>query len=274
MIKLPFSLGYYQGRRGDRVSAPRCDRWFSAAGEPKGVLVVTHGMNLTPLAMDELSVCFASFGYEVFRPGFCGHHGDAEELLGVTADEWEEDAARIHAEAQARAGALGVPMHLLAYSFSGLVFQVLSEKFPFARRVYLAPALALHFWYLPLMWLVRLIPWLTFRSVIPRAYVASERSGLYSVLAMDKFYLRWKLGEGRQSGSPTLIFAARRDELVHGPNLAEMAMEIPGWEFRETNVSGSTLPKAFHHLIVDSVSLGKAEFERVVNRAREFLEKE
>jgi esterase/lipase len=230
-------------------------------------------MNLNPLKMDELAQTFASFGYEVLRPGFCGHHGDPEELLGVTAKEWEDDAHRIHAEAQTRANELGVPMYLLAYSFSGLIFQVMSKELPFAKRVYLAPALALHFWYLPLMWLVRWIPWLTFRSVIPREYRASETSGLYSVLAMDRFYVRWKLGEGRETGGPTLIYAARRDELVHGPKLAELAMEIPGWEFRETNVASSTLPKSFHHLIIDSASLGPEQWTTVVNGAREFFER-
>ncbi len=253
------------------MPSPRCDRWFSAVGKPRGVVVVTHGMNLNPLKMDELAQTFASDGYEVFRPGFCGHHGDTEEMLGVTAAEWEEDAKRIHAEAKAKADSLKVPLHLIAYSFSGLVFQVLSRELPFSRRVYLAPALALHFWYRPLMWILRWIPWLTFRSVIPGTYVASETSGIYSVLAMDKFYLRWTFGEGRDSGSPTLIFAARRDELVHARNLAKLALEIPGWEFRETNVAGSTLPKSFHHLVVDSASLGPVEWGRVVSGAKEFF---
>jgi len=268
-----FSLGIFRKQSGDRDPYPRCDRWIPASGQPRGVLVVSHGMNTYPPAMDEFGESFAKDGYEVFRPGFWGHHGDTEEFLGVTSHEWLEDAHRIHAEAKARADSLGVPLYLLAYSFSGLIFQVLSEKLPFTKRVYLAPAIALHFWYLPLMWLVRLIPWLTFRSIIPEGYVASRRTGLFSVLAMDFFYLRWTLGEGSKPAGPTLIWAAKRDELVHAPKLRELAAERTDWEFRETNVSGCTLPRRYHHLILDSASMGAEEFQRVVKESKEFLEK-
>lgn len=272
VLKQFVTLGRYRPPP-ERVRAPYCDRWFPSTGKPKGVIVVTHGMNLSPLKMDELADRFSREGFEVLRPGFSGHHGDTEEILGVSASEWEEDAHRIHAEARARADSLGVPLHLIGYSFSCLIFQVLSAKLKFDRKVFLSPAIALHFWYLPLMWLVRLIPWLTFESVIPDGYAAARRSGVYSVLAMDEFYVRWKLGEGTDPSGPTLIWACRRDELVHAPNLMKMAAEKPGWEYRETSVAGCTLPRKYEHLIVDSASLGKTEFERVVQGTKEFLER-
>jgi len=272
LIKVLFSLGIYRASQGDRASLARCDRWFAASGIAKGVLVVTHGLNLLPSRMDELCETFAGLGYEVLRPGFFGHHGDVDEFLRVSAAEWEEDARRIHAEAKSRSDSLSVPLHLIAYSFSGLIFQVHSKELPFHRRVYLAPALALHFWFRPLMWLARLIPWLTFTSVIPEGYGANHRSGILAPLALEKYYLRWRRFEGREVPGQALIWASPKDELVRTRGLRKLAGKIPGWQFRETSVEGSTLPKKYHHLIVDSSAVGPSEWSRLVAETNAFLE--
>jgi len=57
------------------------------------------------------------------------------ELNMVQPLHWEEDVRRMHGIASARAKELGVPLSLVAYSFSALVFQVLAAEFPFGKRI-------------------------------------------------------------------------------------------------------------------------------------------
>lgn len=249
-----------------------CEEWFPASGKAKGVMIVTHGLNVLPAKMNQLASHFASNGYEVLRPSFRGHCGKDYDLQAVKAEQWEEDARRFHAQAKVKADALKVPLFLAAYSFSGLIFQSMSEELPFARRIYLAPALETHFWYPIAIFLVNLWPVNFFRTLIPDGYFAQEYGGTRSVIAMNHFFLRW--GERRKNADtvPTLIWADPADELVHGPKLKLLAESRPGWEFRALSVSGSTLPVSYHHLVIDEPSMGLEEWTRFTQGSLKFLE--
>ncbi len=220
--------------------------------------------------MDDLGRAFVRAGYAVFRPAFAGHHGENGDFLRVRPEEWEADARRFHALASREAGALGVPVFLCAYSFSALIFQSLAEDLKFQKRVYLAPALKMHFWYPLAIELVKRLPNFTFRSRIFDGYYANARSGTRAVAALHHFLGRWRASRGGED-APTLVWASPKDELVHGKKLRKLAENRPGWEFREVSVAGGTLPKQYHHLVVDEASLGKKEFARLVKETLAFL---
>lgn len=249
------------------------EEWFAAAGgaPAKAVVVLTHGLNLRPARMNDLARALARDGFEVFRPAFCGHNGDTERFLSVSAEEWAQDARRIHAEAMARALELGVPLHLGAYSFSALVFQVLSPELPFARRIFFAPALRTHFWYPAAMGVARLLPNLRFTSRIFPDYRANSTTGTRALIALHEFMRRWRRGEGAGESSPTLIWIDPRDELVSGRKLRKLAAQKPGWELRELSNRGSRMRVKYHHLIINEEALGTEEWERLVRETREFL---
>ena len=61
------------------------------------------------------------------------------------------------------------------------------------------------------------------------------------------------------------------DELVNGDGLIRLAASQKGWTFESLSVEGSTLPKAYHHLVIDSAALGKQEWARVLKLALSFL---
>lgn len=233
--------------------------------------MVTHGLNLHPERMDDLRLAFVEAGYEVFRPAFTGHQEENGDFLRVRAEEWENDARRFHAIASQRAKELGVPVFLCAYSFSALIFQALAHELKFDRRVYLAPALKMHFWYPVAIEIVKRWPSFTFRSRIFKNYYANARGGARPVTALHYFMQRWREGRSRADGVPTLIWASPKDELVHGNRLRKLAESREGWEFRELSVAGSTLPKKYHHLVVDQAALGKKEFARVAGETIHFF---
>ena len=174
------------------VQFPKRDRWFPAQGIPQGVLLLTHGLNLHPERMDDLAQAFSASGLEVFRPAFYGHHAENGDFLKVDPEHWEEDAKRFHALVNARAQELKVPLFLGAYSFSALIFQVLREELPFARRVLWAPALKLHFWYPIAALVLGAFPDFTFSSRVPGGYSANAKSGLRAFRSLHHFRNEWK----------------------------------------------------------------------------------
>jgi Serine aminopeptidase, S33 len=248
------------------------ETWFPADGSPQGVLVLTHGLNLLPARMDQMAAAFANAGMEVYRPAFCGHSGDNEKFLNVSAKDWEDDARRIHALAYQRAQEMGLPLCLGAYSFSALVFQVLSAELPFARRLYFAPALAVHPWYPIALMMAKLHPRLTYSSRIFPDYRANSESGARPLLALNDFLGRWWQGEGLQDNAPTQIWLDPRDELVSGKRLRRLASTKPEWKIHEISNQGSRLPVKYHHLVINEDSLGLEEWRRMLAEARDFLQ--
>jgi hypothetical protein len=221
--------------------------------------------------MDELARAFSDSGYPVFRPAFTGHCGDPEGHFQIRAEQWEADARRFYGIAKAKSDALRVPLLLVAYSFSGLVFQALGVELPFQRRVYFAPPFETHFWYPLAVWLAGIWPGFTYRTMIPEGYFANERAGLRSLLALDAFLERWRQGRGGGDSAPVLIWDDPGDELVDAPALRKLAEAQRGWSFRALSVDESTLPGKYHHLLIDSQTLGPSEFRRAVKETAEFL---
>jgi esterase/lipase len=248
-----------------------CDSWIKATGAPKGVVLVTHGMNLKPACMDELAQVLAKVGYEVLRPAFTGHCGGNEKYLNVKAADWEADARRYHALAAAKAQALKKPLHLVAYSFTALIYQTMEKDLPFERRVYLAPPFSTKFWYPLLRWVAGTFPNLTYESKNITACAANVTSGARGFLAMDHFLQRWQSGEGRRYEKPILTFAEPNDELVSYDGLVTFSADKNNWQLERVTNKGSTLPKTYHHLIVDTPSLGAEEFRRLSQMAVDFL---
>lgn len=247
-----------------------CEKWFAAVGKPKGVFLVTHGLNSKPAKMEELAQALANAGYEVLRPSFTGHCREPEELQNVEADSWEKDARDFYAAAKKKADALKVPLYLAAYSFSGLAFHSLRAELPFRKKVLLAPALETKFWYPFAVFLLGYIPKFAFRTQIPNGYYAQEHSGLQAVVAMNHFVLKWQKNKGEPDDGPVLLWVHPGDELVSASGLKEVSLRR-GWDYREIDIKGCELPTCYKHLIVDSAAVGKEQWKKMVEGTLEFL---
>lgn len=267
-----FSVGAIS-HSASSLSAASCDSWVKPKASSKGVVVVTHGMNLKPKCMDEMAEALAADGYEVLRPAFAGHCGEDNNYLYVTAEQWEGDARRIHGLASALAKELDKPLHLVAYSFSALVFQTMSKELPFDRKVLLAPALSTKFWYTPVKWLASLFPSLTYESNIATECAANRVSGARPIIALDQFLQKWNRGDGKGDQTPILAFAEPDDELVSYGGLQTIVADKNNWNLERVSNAGSTMPNSYHHLIVDSASVGAEEWKRMTGMILEFLGK-
>lgn len=245
------------------VSSPiGCEKWFPAKGTAKGVVVVTHGMNMQPSCMDALAAEMASQGFEVYRPAFSGHCAGHGDYLHVTAADWEADARRVHKAAVLKAEALKKPLYLLAYSFTSLVFQTMAKELPFAKRAYLAPPFATKFWYPAVRWIAGAFPDYSYGTFNPHCG-ANPRSSGRSLLALDEFMKKWHGGEGKSDPTPLLAFAEPDDELVNFEGVRAVAAANGHWRVEAISNKEHTLPKTYHHLIVDEASLGAGEWNRL-----------
>lgn len=243
----------------------RCDHWVSAQGTPKGVLVVSHGLNLLSAKMDEMAAEFAAHGYEVLIPAFRGHCGENNNYLNVTPDQWLADARDIYAQAASKAQAKKLPIHLVAYSFSTLIFDSLAQELPFQKRIFFAPPMATHYWFRPLLFLAKLFPDFSLMSRNLPEYRANERSNFRSLLALNYFKDKWE--NSPKLATPALAWIDPEDELVSASGLAKMKfLKLLFLSNRET-----TLKKTYHHLIIDKAALGEQEWERVMKTSMSFL---
>ncbi len=249
-----------------------CDSWFTATSHPRGVVLLTHGMNLKPSRMDELAQLLAQSGFEVFRPAFKGHCDKNKEYLDISADQWEADAKRFHAIAQRRAKNLKRPLYLVAYSFSALVFQVQAKELPFAKRIYFAPALSLKFWYPMVAWAAQQFPSYTYASRVPPGYRANEISGASAIVALEEFHRRWRGGAGRGDSTPILMFASTKDELVNYDGLQTVVADKNNWLLEIVSTEKS-LPQGGNHLFIDQGSAGPEAWSLIKERALNFLQR-
>jgi hypothetical protein len=244
-----------------------CDKFFPARGKAKAVVLLAHGANLLPAKLDPLAIDLAKAGFDVLRPAFTGHCGAPELFHKVTAEDWASDAKLFHMSARAHAN--GKPIYLVAYSFSAPIFLSFKGELAFDRYVFFAPALATHYWYPLLVWLARKFPNFTYPSRNLKEYLVHDVSSFQPIVALDEFMKKLDLWSGPDEQS--LIWMDPEDELVSAKGLAELTAIRKNWRLEKISNKGSTLPKTYHHLIIDEASLGAETWNRIVKETISFL---
>lgn len=244
---------------------------FRPEAKPKGVILLTHGMNLRPSCLNEMALAFTKAGYEVRRPSFTGHCEDNKKYLEVKKEDWLRDADHFHKEALDRAKKLKAPLILVAYSFSALIYKVTAEENPFDKRILIAPAVASKYWYPWVIWILNQFPNFTYSSNVPEACAANRTSGARPILVLHEILNLWKDGKGMHDKAPTLVLAEPDDELVDYKGLQKLAASLDHWKLERVSNEGKKDPKSYHHLIVTPESVGDEEWKRMMGLALEFL---
>jgi esterase/lipase len=228
-------------------------------------------MNLKPARMDDLGEELSAAGYWVFRPAFTGHCGHNKYYLEVDSEHWDRDAREFYALARAKAEELNVPLYLVAYSFSAVIYQSFSRELPFAKKVFFAPAISTRFWFPLAALIANAFPRITYRSMNLNGYYANATSGMRAVQALEHFVGKVKQSRKLNDPTPTLIWVDPRDELVSYKGIKIQSGRKPKWQLQEISNAGSTMRPAYHHLIINQESLGEKEWARVLRGTTEFL---
>lgn len=252
-------------------AAIACDRWLEAQN-PKGIVLLTQGMNLKSEKLIPLAQFLVEQNFSVFLPAFQGHCPSRGSYFTATAEDWLQDAENFYREAQQKAWKKNVPLYLVAYSFSALLFE-LRPELKFQKRILFAPAFATHFWYPAVRLIANWFPHWRFRTRNLPDYAANSESSLHSIKVIGDLLERLEshVADAQIGDTATLILADPEDELVNVPRVRELSELRPLWRFEPVTNRGNGLPKSFHHLIVTPDSVATEEWLRMKKIIERFL---
>lgn len=252
--------------------------WFEPKSPAKGVAVVIHGLNTSPLRMKGIIDLLNEDGILVERVALSGHRGDMDEFQGVCRDAWLEDTREAYIAARKTADEKNLPLYFVGYSLGALINADLMSSseagaIRYDKMILFAPALATR-------WYTRLIlagGTLGSRYVAPsgapisyRAYGGTPMSA-YNSLFESKAAVRGT--EFRNLNIPTLVFLDPEDELI-SPNSLENVLrkfKLTQWKLEYVDNSESAVLPHFHHLIIDEESVGQGEWVRVKRLIKQHL---
>lgn len=255
---------------------------------PAAVVVLVHGLNLDPAAMQDIEQLLVAAGMDVLSVSLTGHANalnDEARLLQfqeATFATWQEDIRLAVQLAGQRAAAVQRPLYLVGFSLGGLlsadylVSQSSNSAAAIDRMVLLSPAISLR-WSSYLLYPLQVFPDVFLPSVAPRVYRANDYAPVSAYLALydgvDQFNELAGLAANQSLlNIPSLVFMHPRDELVSFDGVREFIDEhqLTQWQFIEVDKSEGA-GDVLDHVIVGPHSLGGDAWQSVSQQMLDFL---
>ncbi len=254
--------------------APRWQR--RTASPPRGVVLVAHGLNLRPSAMDELCTTLNARGFDTYRISLTGHHTAHEETF--PASQWVKDFAEGYQTAHTSEPK--TPIYIIAFSAGALLATHFLDSTPDLepiprRMVFLAPALSLRL--LPRSaYILRWFGTLNLRipNLAPSAYRRFRLTPLFWYDNLIDVYEETRVltRSERLRPIPTLLLMSRDDELISFTGLKSWieVNQLETWKLQELQPHPIE-PDLYEHLIIDELSLGIDQWREMVLTITAFL---
>lgn len=230
-------------------------RWFytGETAKTKAVVLIAHGLNLHPAKMDSLARFFTEKNCDVLRMA-----------LGSDPEKWEEKFADDYDKAREHAEVLERPLYFVGYSLgalAGLHFMLKNPDHEFRKMALFAPAIHTKAFARLSAWLSYIVP----GGCLPSLNLKDYRERNYTTLAeYRKMYEFQKDVQPAAVGIPALIILSRKDELIHFKKMEKFASQNRNCTLMEISNHGSLLPKKYHHLMIDDMSLRQSEWEKIL----------
>jgi len=261
--------------------APTSDTTASSGFAPlHGVALVIHGLNVNPARMQPLADVLRRHGIAVVLCTLRGHGenyapladwaNDAARLSAlrqVRYADWQAEVAAAYQQAAACARPTGAPIFLVAFSLGALLgcdLLATAVDIHFARMVLLAPALALHpYCHLPA--LLARWPHLSIRSRAPSFYRANPVTPIAAYQALYTALRHVHRQPTPALNIPTLVLIDPADELVSFQGIGRFIHKhaLTQWHIQLIHKATAA---PFHHLILDSASVGPLVWQRMVEQ--------
>ena len=268
-----------QASRDAAGSADEASRlvWFPASIEnPLGNVIVVHGLNINPDAMNAWIDKLNSAGLHALRVTLAGHEQDPALKHSGSAKAWLEDFGRAYASAKSKYPEL--PLYCLGFSLGGLLSVAYLDLHPeteFKGIALLAPALE------PTrkVFFLRLISWLRFFKLsLPgiglRKYIRHDSASFSAYHGLIELSDRaQELEHGAAlNRMPILVALSLKDELVSSPRTKGWMRRnhISDWRMIEISPE-PRVKKTFYHMLLDRDGLGLKEWERLSAAVLEFF---
>ncbi|MEH0156329.1 alpha/beta fold hydrolase [Limibacter armeniacum] len=244
---------------------------------PKGIVILLHGLNNKPTVMAELGKKFYQAQYHTLLVGLNGHGCGNLPLKNISEKDWLQDIEEAIAKAAELKSNSQLPVYFVGFSLGALTFltycSILPEQSIVDKVILLAPASFTHF-DTPL--LRKLAVW--GRSWKVPGFTPAEFQQLrflpinfyQNLLTLKRTLER---NQFRNTNLPTLVIMDTKDEMVSYKKLKRGLAQyhLTNWKVKEIVVTRRLNGRKWHHLIIAEKSLGKIENEKLWQSVAHFL---
>lgn len=268
----------------DALDSPATGYHWWQADNPQAVVLVVHGLNLRPTAMNDIASHLQNADMDVLTISLSGHAVELDEdsrlvqFREADFSVWQADVARGVALAHARATETQLPLYMVGFSLGGLLSaDYVSRQAPLDdiqvdRMVLFAPAIVLR-WSSYALMPFQVFPDVFLPSVAPELYRANNYAPASAYLTLYDGVRLFRESVQQSLNVPTLLFMNPRDELVSDNGLQDFIEDfgLDRWQYIEVQKSagaGATLD----HLIIGPHSLGEESWRQVSDQMVDFLE--
>lgn len=260
--------------------------WETNDKNPKGVIVVVHGLNVKPSKMGtpETEGTLIKFlldsGYNIYRVTLTGHAGPIENMQNVIESDWLSDAYIQYCEAKIAAERDNLPLYLLGFSLGALVFEYLMNEntatpVQFKKIILFSPAIAIK---ATAKAILMLQPFTNDSSIInsvsPEEYRAQRGASIdaYKIV----FNMEEKLCDVSflKNNVDTIIFIDKNDEMINIRTLRSRINQykLTSWNVLEISNNGARINPQYHHLLIDNKCVSPSTWQYITNSIIDFLE--
>jgi esterase/lipase len=260
--------------------------WETHDKKPKGVVIVTHGLNVKPSKMGApaaegtLVKFLLDSGYNVYRVTLSGHAGSITTMQNVTESDWLADAYSQYCEAKIIAEQDNLSLYLLGFSLGALVFEDLMNRetaipVQFRKAVLFSPAVAIK----PGAKAILMLQPFTndtsiINSVSPEEYRAQRGA------SMGAYKIIFKMEEALcdvaflNNNIDTVIFIDKKDEMLSLRVLQNRIKryKLTNWNVLEISNDGAVIKPPYHHLLIDTRCVSDSTWRYITGAITNFLE--
>ena len=259
--------------------------WETSIVNPRGVVLVVHGLNVKPSKMGTPSIegtlvkLLLDAGYHVYRVTLHGHGGPVEDMQSVTKSDWMNDAYLQYCTAKTIAENKQLPLYLLGFSLGALVYEILMNEatavpVQFEKAILFSPAVAIKPAAKTVLWLQ---PFTSGRSIIKsvspkeyRAQIGASISAYKAVFTMEESLCAASF---QNCNINTIIFIDKNDEMVSTGILRKRidAYKLTNWKIYEVTNTGAVIRPKYHHLLIDNRCVSASTWQYISETIAGFL---
>jgi esterase/lipase len=260
--------------------------WETTISNPRGIVMVAHGLNVKPSKMGAPSVegtlvkLLLDSGYHVYRVTLKGHGGPLEDMQEVTRSDWIYDAYSQYCQAKILAENERLPLYLLGFSLGALVYEVLMNEemdipVQFEKAILFSPAVAIKSTAKTVLWLQ---PFAKDQSIIksasPEEYRAQTGASMTAYKTVFDMEESLRSSCFRNCNISTIIFIDKNDEMVSARILRERIhqYELTNWRIYEVTNAGAAIRPRYHHLLIDSRCVSASTWQYISGTIANFLD--
>ncbi|MCB9091065.1 MAG: alpha/beta hydrolase [Halobacteriovoraceae bacterium] len=245
--------------------------WFPSYSRPRGLFIVTHGLNFYPIKMFQVIKLLNTQRFDVALVSLAGHRLGTN-IEEVTGDIWIKEMREALSKAHQIALKKDYSISFLGFSTGALILQYVLSKINLhvERQILLAPALEIK-WLSQLPRAFTLIDGKTkLKSFSPLPYRYNQGTSLNAYRALFEIYDKFHKTVNYTINIPTQVYIRKEDELLSYRSLVKFIkkQDLDLWEvhFIEKNPDIS-----WQHLIVDRESMGENQWVQFEENIKKFL---